>query len=81
VTGEATMIDNNHILAIIESAEKSTRQCPSCGEDTVIVAHDDGSLWIECTSPAKPVLQRLLTLDFGLGHTRREVIDAAQFAA
>ncbi len=71
------MIDNDHLLAIIESAERDTPHCPTCGDHTVPVVHDDGSLWLECTSRVKPALRRLLTLDFVAGHTRRQIVDAA----
>ena len=75
------MFDNNHIVAIIESAERDTPQCPNCGAHTVTVAHNDGSLWLECASQDKPALRRLLTLYFGAFHTRRRLVDAAQLAA
>jgi hypothetical protein len=72
------MTDNDHILAIIESAERSTPHCPVCGDHTAPVAHDDGSLWLECTSQVKPARRRrLFTLDFIAGHTRRQILDAA----
>ena len=71
------MIDNEHILSIIESAERSTPHCTTCGDYTAPVAHEDGSIWLECTSPAKPVVRRLLSLDFVAGHTRRQIVDAA----
>jgi hypothetical protein len=71
------MIDNDHILSIIESAERSTPHCPSCGDHTAPVAHADGSIWLECISRAKPGARRLLSLDFVAGHTRRQIVDAA----
>ena len=71
------MIDNDHILSIIESAERSTPLCPTCGDHTAPVAHDDGSIWLECTSRDKPVVRRLLSLDFIAGHTRHQIVDAA----
>ena len=75
------MIDNEHILAIIESAERDTPQCTNCGDHTVTVAHEDGSLWLECASQRKPALTRLLTLYLGAFHTRRRLVDAHQLAA
>jgi hypothetical protein len=78
MTGDLAMTDNDHMLAIIESAERSTPHCPICGDHTAPVAHEDGSLWLECTSRVKPtLLRRLLTLDFIGGHTRRQILDAA----
>lgn len=73
--------DNGHVLAIIESAERDTPHCANCGEHTVTVAHDDGSLWLECASQGQPALRRLLTLYFGAFHTRRRLVDADQLAA
>jgi hypothetical protein len=71
------MIDNARILDRIESAWRSTPHCATCGEFTAPVAHDDGSLWLECRSRVKPTVRRLLSLDFLGGHTRRQIVDAA----
>ena len=71
------MPDQTWALEQLEGAERETPVCRLCGERTAPIAHDDGSVWLECTSLAetKPVLRRVLSLEFLLGHTRRLIVE------
>jgi hypothetical protein len=64
-------------LEQVELAERDIPVCGVCGERTVPVAHDDGTVWLECASAGerKPALRRLLSLDLTGGHTRRLILD------
>ena len=48
------MSDQTRALEQLEGAERETPVCRVCGERTAPVAHDDGSVWLECTSLAEP---------------------------
>lgn len=75
-------MDHASILERVELEERELPFC-SCGAQTVPVARD-GVLWLECSSltPRKPLLTRLLTLRFEVGHTRRPIMaDAALFGS
>jgi hypothetical protein len=75
-------MDDSSILERIELEEREAPFC-SCGARTVPVARD-GVLRLECSSltPRKPLLTRLLTLQFEVGHTRRPILaDAALFGS
>ena len=72
-------------LELVERSQRDVPFCEMCGAATVPVASDGGAIWLECSSlsPSKPVLRRLLTLDFAGTHTRQPIIDAVRrpFAA
>ena len=72
------MSDQSWAMEQLEEAERETPVCRLCGARTAPVAHEDGSVWLECTalSEPKPALRRVLSLEFLLGHTRRLVVDA-----
>ncbi len=71
------MPDQTWALEQLEGAERETPVCRVCGERTAPVAHDDGTVWLECTSLAepKPALRRVLSLEFLVGHTRRLIVE------
>jgi hypothetical protein len=72
------MSDQSWAMEQLEEAERERPVCRLCGARTAPVAHEDGSVWLECTtlSEPKPVLRRVLSLEFLLGHTRRLVVEA-----
>jgi hypothetical protein len=74
------MDDRGTVLEQIEQAQRDVPTCETCGEPTVPVAHDSGSIWLECTTLHRPqgTLRRLLALDLVAGHTRRRIAGAAQ---
>jgi hypothetical protein len=74
------MADQTWALEQLEEAERETPVCRACGERTAPVAHDDGSVWLECPSLAdpRPALRRVLSLDFLVGHTRRLIVQPQQ---
>lgn len=63
---------------MIELLEREQRDRPfcDCGAVTVPLARE-GALWLESSSLGvrKPVLQKLLSLDFDVAHTRRHITD------
>jgi hypothetical protein len=71
------LTDNTSLVELIEDMERTFPHCPSCSEHNITVERD-GALWLECSSLStpKPVLRRLLTLDFAIGHTRRQIVEA-----
>ena len=71
------MADQSWALEQLERAERDTPTCRACGERTVPVAHDDGSVWLECAAlgQRKPALRRLLSLEFIVGHTRQLILE------
>ena len=70
------MVDHQTVLLAIESAERETPRC-SCGLSTVPVAHQDGAVWLECSSLTEPksAVRRLLALSSA--HTQVEILPAA----
>jgi hypothetical protein len=73
------MDDRSWVLEQIELAQRDVPVCVACGEPTVPVPHDGGSIWLECASLLQPRrgLQRLLPLDVVSGHTRRRIVGPA----
>jgi len=71
------MSDQTWAMEQLEDAERETPVCRLCGERTAPVAHEDGSVWLECTAlgKPKPALRRVLSLDFLVGHTRRLIVE------
>ncbi len=69
------MVDSQTVLLTIESAERENPRC-SCGRPTVPVAHEDGTLWLECSSLTEPksAVRRLLELSGA--HTQVEILPA-----
>jgi hypothetical protein len=74
------MPDQTAAMEQLERAERETPVCGLCGARTVPVAHDDGSVWLECASlrEPKPALRRLLSLEFIVGHTQRLIVEPQQ---
>jgi hypothetical protein len=74
-------MDNNNAraLELIEQAQRDTPFC-ECGRVTVPVGRP-GGVWLECASlgEARSTLARVLTLDFVASHTRRRIVNAADF--
>ena len=71
------MFDHQSPLELLERAEREVPHCPTCGLPNVPVAHDDGTVWLECVSLGEPksVLRRVVTLDLA-PHTRQLVVPA-----
>jgi ssDNA-binding Zn-finger/Zn-ribbon topoisomerase 1 len=72
------MPDHDTTLEILEQAERDVTRCTVCTEPTVLQAHADGSIWLECSTLAdadqRGGLRRLATL--AVPHFRREVVPA-----
>ena len=74
------MIPNARALERIESAERENPVCV-CGRHTVATARN-GAIWLECASlaEARGMLERVMSLDLAIGHTRQLIIDALDLA-
>lgn len=70
------MVDHQTVLLTIEAAERDTPRC-ACGRPTIPVAHDDGSLWLECSSLTEPKSAVRRLFDLSGAHTRLEILAAA----
>jgi hypothetical protein len=70
------MVDHQTVLLAIESAERDTPRC-SCGRPTVPVAHEDGTLWLECSSLTEPKSAVRRFLDLSGAHTQVEILPVA----
>ncbi len=71
------MFDQQSPLELLERAERDAPVCSTCGRPNVPVAHDDGSVWLECVSLGehKSTLRRVVTLDLA-PHTRELIVTA-----
>jgi hypothetical protein len=67
--------DNQRAVDLIETAERSAPYC-LCGEHMIAVGHDH-SIWLECSSLAKPRsgLSSLLNRITSFTHTRRIIME------
>jgi hypothetical protein len=72
------MQEQIRVLEVLEHAQRQAPYCGVCGSPTV-PAERDGALWLVCPfRPPGPALPpELLSLDFGAGHTRRVILEAA----
>ena len=72
------MHDKAHVLDVLEQAQRKAPFCKACTSPTTPVARD-GAIWLECASlqEDRPFLRKLLSLDFGAGHTRRVILEDA----
>jgi hypothetical protein len=70
------MFNNQHLLDLIEDAERRHPLCEQCGLPTTVLEQDE-SLWLECSGLASRPggLRSLLRLDFASLHTRRAIAD------
>lgn len=72
------MKDQNWVLTYLESAQRELPTCEVCYAPTTPVARG-GALWLECSAMQRdrPLLRRLLTLEFPSLHTRRLLVEDA----
>jgi hypothetical protein len=70
--------DQNWVLTYLESAQRELPTCEVCYAPTTPVARG-GALWLECSAMQRdrPLLRRLLTLEFPSLHTRRLLVEDA----
>ncbi len=67
--------ENQHVVDIIERAERSAPYC-LCGRHMIAVADDD-RIWMECSSRTEPKsgLSAFVSRLTAFGHTRRPIMD------
>lgn len=72
------MKDHTWVLTYLESAQRELPRCEVCYAPTIPVARG-GALWLECSAVQRdrPLLRRLLTLEFASLHTRRLLVEDA----
>jgi hypothetical protein len=66
------------VLSYLESAQRELPRCEVCYALTTPVARG-GDLWLECSAVQRerPLIRRLLTLEFPSLHTRRLLVEDA----
>jgi ribosomal protein S27AE len=67
---------DHETLQLLELAERDAPICPTCAAPTVLAAHGDGSIWLQCPQyePHRSTLRHVLAA--AGSHYRREILTA-----